>query len=702
MAIPDEEVARVRAATDLAALIGEHTALKRVGRRLVGLCPFHGERTPSFSVNAEEGLYYCFGCQARGDAISFVRAIDGCDFVEAVERLAARAGITLHDVDDPAAAAARGYRQALHEVMAEAVAFYHERLLRHDDARRARAYLRGRGYDGTVVRRFQLGFAPNGFDELVSALPARSALLRRAGLAHENRRGRLQDTLRERIIFPIFDPAGRPIALGGRVLPVELRSSERDPGPKYRNSPESPLYEKRRTLYGLNWAKAAIARAGEVVVCEGYTDVIGFHLAGIETAVATCGTALTEEHLRLLARFAKRVVLAFDADQAGQSAAARIYEWERRHELELAVAALPPGSDPAELAQVSPSALANAVSSASPFLGFHVDRALSSADLRSPEGRVRAAETALAAVGEHPNALVRDQYLLQIADRTRQEPDQLRPLLERLRRAALERATAPHDGPGGSEPPRRRNAARARRPGTSFDDAGDGPPPLGDDGRYESDEEGEVKPAARARDGASAPAGTARTTPGGPVPAGTEGRQGNHHRPARPRSGPRPGRDALLLAIHRPDRVAHLLEEVLFTDPLQRAAFVALRDAETLHEALARAEPEAAELLGRLAAGGAADELDPEGTVIRLVREAGRSVLHGLERDARLASSREDGEMAWRQATAAHAWLRGQLAALDELGASEAGTPAALEAAMGLVAWLAQRQRQGAPPGLEA
>ena len=308
-----------------------------------------------------------------------------------------------------------------------AVAFYHDELLSHPDASRARQYLRSRGYQGETVRQFSLGWAPEAGGSLVRAVRAPADLLVKAGLAHQTQRG-LRDAFRGRVIFPIFDPMGSAIGLGGRLLP----GAGEDAGPKYRNSPETPVYAKRRTLYGLNWAKQAAVQAGEVIVCEGYTDVIGFFTAGLPRAVATCGTSLTEEHFRLLGRFAKRIVLAFDADEAGQSAAARIYDWERRHELQVAVAALPPGSDPADLAMRDPEALREAVARARTFLAFRVERALASSELQTGEGRAHAAEAALAMVAEHPNELVRDQYLVTVSDRTRLEVERLRPRLDRL------------------------------------------------------------------------------------------------------------------------------------------------------------------------------------------------------------------------------------------------------------------------------
>lgn len=433
MTIPDEEVAQVRAATDIVALVAEHAALRQQGRRWVGLCPFHTEKTPSFSVNAQEGFYYCFGCQASGDAITFVRATEHLDFADAVRFLADRAGVVLHETED--GGPDRKRRSDLLDAMAKAVAWYHERLLSARDAGRAREYLRSRGYDGAVVRRFQLGWAPDDWDALTSALRLTPQVATDSGLGFVNRTGRLQDAFRARVLFPIFDPSGRAVAIGGRILPEapggglppgSNRGAERRPEPKYKNSPETPIYSKRRTLYALNWAKHDVVATGEVVVCEGYTDVIGCFTAGIERAVATCGTALAEEHFRLLHNFGRRIVLAYDADQAGQSATARVYEWERRHDVDLRVAALPRGADPGDLARSDPEALRRAIDSAVPFLQFRVDRVLAAYEMSTPESRAKAAESALATVAEHPDPLVRDQYVMKVADATRLDPELLR------------------------------------------------------------------------------------------------------------------------------------------------------------------------------------------------------------------------------------------------------------------------------------
>lgn len=418
MGIVDEDVARVRESADIIAVVSAHTQLKKTGANWSGLCPFHGEKSPSFSVNPDKGVFYCFGCGAKGDVISFVRDIDHLDFQGAVEFLAAKAGIALRYTDRQEGDR-REARGKLREALAAAVDWYHERLLTGTDAGAARRYLRDRGFDGDLVRRYRLGWAPDDWDQLVKALPFSPKVLRDAGLGRESKRGDTNDFFRARVLFPIFDPQGDPIGFGGRMLPGGRP-------PKYQNTPETSLYRKSKVLYGLNWAKDEAVRANEVIVCEGYTDVIGFATVGLGRAVATCGTALTDDHVRTLQRFAPRLVLAFDPDAAGQAAADRVYEWERKHEVEVAVAALPPGGDPADLARSDPDALRASIEKAQPFLGFRVDRILAAADLRTPEGRGRAAESALAAVAEHPNEFVRDQYVMTIAEACRLEPDRLR------------------------------------------------------------------------------------------------------------------------------------------------------------------------------------------------------------------------------------------------------------------------------------
>ncbi len=606
MGIPDEDVARVRAATDIVALVGEHAALKRQGQRWVGLCPFHGEKTPSFSVNAEAGLYYCFGCQERGDAISFVRATEHLDFVDAVRRLADRTGITIREEGGAGRNSQR--RKVFLDAMEEATEWYHQRLLTGADAGQARDYLRSRGYGGEVVRRFRLGWAPEGWDTLCTALQLSEEVAVGSGLGFVNRKGRVQDAFRSRVLFPICDPSGHPVAFGGRVLP-----GSPDPA-KYKNSSETPIYSKRRTLYALNWAKQDIITTGEVVVCEGYTDVIGCFEAGVPRAVATCGTALAEEHVRLLKNFATRIVLAFDADGAGQSAAGRFYEWERRLEVDVAVAALAPGSDPADLARNDPGALRAAVEGAKPFLEFRLGRILDAADLSTAEGRARGADHALVAVAEHPDDLVRDQYVMRVAERCHLEPASLRDRLERIRRQG------PQTPAAGAEP-------RGGRPSTWQVGGPDGPPVR-----------------APRRD------------------AGAAVREF------------RPGLEALRLAIHRPEEVGDRLEAALFSDPVQRAAFEALVEADDLHRAIDEAAPEVQSLLVRLTVEE--PRSDPDEVVAQLVRDVVRRELPVLTVEARSSAP------AMEEAASVAAWLQ----ELDDPRTS-------VVASSRLVAWLVVRSQ---------
>jgi DNA primase len=578
--IVDEDIQRVREATDFIAVASEHIALKKVGTRWTGLCPFHAEKTPSFSVNAEEGLWYCFGCQAKGDAITFLREIEHVDFVEAVERLAARAGIELR-YDDAAVGKDRQRRSRLTEALEKAVDFYHQRLLTAPDGGPARQYLRSRGYDGEMVRAFQIGWAPDDWDALCRALKLPDDIVSDAGLGFVNRRNRQQDAFRARVMFPIFDAGGRPVAFGGRILEGE--------GPKYKNSQENQVYSKRRTLYGLNWAKTNVVETGEAIVCEGYTDVIGFFQVGLPRAVATCGTALADEHFNLLKNFARRVVLAYDADAAGQAAAERFYAWEQKFEIDIAVAAMPAGSDPGDMARNDPEGLQKAVAEAQPFLAFRLERALAGADLRSVEGRARAARSAMLAIAEHPNELVRDQYVMQVADRCRVSPDRLRDLAA---------------GPG---PPRRDNTERARQP-------------------------------------------------------------------ARRERGPEV--EALKLAVHRPEDVASRLDDVLFDDELHLAAFRSLASSATLHDAIAGADPAAAELLQRLAVEEPTAE--PDDVIALLVDRSVRRAVSELDAEVRSDVAR------MAEVAPVIEWLKRNSAELRDPDTS-------VDAATRLVAWLTER-----------
>ena len=630
MGIVDEDIAKVREATDIVAVISQYTQLKRVGQRFSGLCPFHGEKTPSFSVNPTDGLYYCFGCQVRGDAITFVREKEQLDFVGAVEHLANRAGITLRYTDRDEGEGRK--RQArLFQLTERAADWYHQRLRTSPDAAAARAYLRSRGFDADEVAHFRIGWAPDGWDLLARDLKAPLEDLVASGLGFKNKAGRTQDFFRARILFPIIDERDRVVGFGGRKLP----DAE---GAKYQNSRDNQLYNKSKVLYGLNWAKADVVNHNEVVICEGYTDVIGFARAGIPRAIATCGTSLTEDHVKQLKRYTRRLVLAYDADEAGQTAADRVYAWEQAHDVEVAVVELPAGSDPDELARSSPETLHAAVGSARPFLAFRVDRVLGAADLRSAESRARAADAALEVVAEHPNDLVRDQYVMQVADTCRIEPAQLRERLAAVRRRPRRSNPAPGDRRKGSgERGRERSGAHPSADGPSYE----GPPP-GEEQSW-SDEPS---------------TGATRSRPLPPVRDGVE-------------------TESLRLALHHPELSLPLLDERFFEHPVVREAYLAVLAAPNVAEAIGASSPEAGELLARLAVeqSGA----DPTDVLTRLATEVGRRVLQDLDAEAR---SSED-PLAYSRSIA---WLK---VTLDELRSPRAE----VETLTQLIAWLAERLR---------
>ena len=408
MGIEDDDIERLRSTVSIVDTVQQYVALKRTGRNWVGLCPFHAEKSGSFNVTEERGRYKCFGCDKGGDVFTFIQEIEHLDFPGAVEHIAAKAGIQLN-YTSAGQSQERSRRKKLTELMNEAVEWYHDRLLNSSDARPARDYLRRRGLSGDIARQFKIGWAPDDWDQLSRSLGAPPDMMQDVGLSFRNRRNKMQDSFRARVMFPILSESGEALAFGGRILP-----GSEDPA-KYKNSSETPIYMKSKTLYGLNWAKADVAKHDQVIVCEGYTDVIGFHRAGIPRAVATCGTALTEEHVRLLKRYASKVVLSFDADAAGQGAAERFYEWEEKHKVEVLVARLPDGKDPGDLASSQPEALVAAIEKPVPFLKFRLERTMRGRQKDSPEHRVRLAEDAMAVVNEHPNKSIRMLYAGEVA-----------------------------------------------------------------------------------------------------------------------------------------------------------------------------------------------------------------------------------------------------------------------------------------------
>lgn len=407
------DIDRVREATDIVELISEITKVKRSGRSYMAVCPFHEEKTPSMSVDRARGLYHCFGCDAGGDVFKFVQETRGVEFGEALDMLATKAGIQL--VRDPDEARKRGRRAAAVEALRRSVDVYHQRLKKAADAGPARAYLRSRGYDVDIIDEWKLGFAGTDWDTLSKTLRTAGIddrTLIDAGLSRRGKHG-LYDFFRGRLMFPIHDLRGDPIGFGGRKVEGVDRSQTNNPDAKYVNSADSAIYQKSRVLFGLDRARQALTGDQPAVVVEGYTDVIAMHQATVTSAVATCGTALGDGHFDLLRRFTEKVVLAFDSDEAGSKAALRSDDLESpfRLDLDLRVAVMPDGLDPADLYQEGRGRdLVRAVAEARPLLEHRIESEVSRHDLTGPEGRARALHAAADQLRRLDDPIARREY----------------------------------------------------------------------------------------------------------------------------------------------------------------------------------------------------------------------------------------------------------------------------------------------------
>ncbi len=407
--ITDEDKDRVRAATDLVELVQETVQLQPRGREFWGCCPFHGEKTPSFHIIPATQVWHCFGCGEGGDCFSYVMKRENLSFPDSIRYLADRAGIEI--ADDRSDAPRRSRRARIIEVCEETARFYHTMLMRGKDGR-ARAYFASRGMGGDVCRRYQLGFAP-GHGALVahlSSLGFSAQEMIDANVALRRGGGSLADRFFDRVIFPIFDERGRCVAFGGRVM----GQGE----PKYLNTAETPVFHKKRNLYGFNWAKDAIIAQDAAVVVEGYTDAIACYEAGIAHVVATLGTALTEEHVKTLTRFAKKIIYLFDGDAAGQRAAERAIQFIESGSIDVRCVVLPDGEDPMEfIAEHGGAELTRLLDEAEPLLDFVFRKLGERSDLTTPGGRAKALEDACRLIYPLRDSYLIDRYYLEIADR---------------------------------------------------------------------------------------------------------------------------------------------------------------------------------------------------------------------------------------------------------------------------------------------
>lgn len=450
----DATVRLVRERTDLVAIVGETVRLRRQGRRYVGLCPFHAERSPSFGVAADKGLFHCFGCGAGGDVFEYVMRRDGLTFPEALEELARRAGVTTEqEAPDPAEIERRRQRDRLLAALAEAERFYRA-AYRGEAGKAARAYVHGRGIQPAAADAFGLGFAAAAASvgSHLASLGFTADELREAGL-----HGSERDPFGGRLILPIRDARGRTVGFGARALG--------DAEPKYLNSPEGPMFAKRYLLYGLDRARAAIRQGGEALVVEGYFDVIACHQAGFDHAVATLGTALGREALTVLRRDADRVVFAYDADGAGRRATAAALGLCATVDVPARAARLQGGKDPAEVIQSrGRDALAAALAAARGRVTFVLEEAVSGGRAETPEGKAEVAREVLSVLAEEASPVARAAYLREVAERLGVPEESLAREMGRLERrrprAHAPEGTSPHrrEKIGNDNPSKRRDA----------------------------------------------------------------------------------------------------------------------------------------------------------------------------------------------------------------------------------------------------
>lgn len=445
---------RVRDAVDMITLVSGKTELRRAGvNSYFGRCPFHDERTGSFHVRPEEKHYHCFGCQESGDPFDFVMQTEGLDFRGALESLAARFGVTLEVEDeDPMARARRERRERLHSLLDRAASYYARFLWESAEAARARDYLARRGLHEETLRTYRVGYAPSAWDKML--LGSRQAgfsedELLATGLAQRSRQRRdsLYDRFRERIMFPLADARGRVVGFGARAM------RDNQP-PKYLNTSEGEVFHKGSQLFGIDIARRPASRAGSIVLAEGYTDVLALHQAGVQNAVGVMGTSLTEEQARELERTARTLVLALDADRAGQEAMVRASRIAAGRRLELRVVGLPEGMDPADLIQRDGAdAVRERVARSIPFVSFHVDKILGGSDLSDAEGKDRAIAELRPVIAQVPPSVLREELIRRIAGRLDLSDQLAASLLEQQGEPVAPPAPAPPAPAGGGWDP---------------------------------------------------------------------------------------------------------------------------------------------------------------------------------------------------------------------------------------------------------
>ena len=447
MRIPEHTIDEVRAASDIVSVVGEHVRLRQRGSNFVGLCPFHEEKTPSFNVSPSRGIFKCFGCGKGGNVFRFLMEMEALSFVEAVRKLAGRAGIEIPRSDQDRQRAAAN--ETLYAALRFAAEYFRSQLQASSPGQEARRYLGDRGLLADTIDRFGLGYAPAGWDGLLKEASRRHIapdVLNRAGLVAARKDGSGHyDRFRGRIMFPIVSPVGKVIGFGGRNLHGDADA------PKYINSPETPVYSKSLALYGLFQGKVAIRNQDEAILVEGYTDVISLHQAGVEHVVATCGTALTPQQVRLVGRYAKKMVLLFDADEAGANAAMRSVDLVLAGGLSAYAITLPEGFDPDSFVREKGGGAFQEYAHARrrDFIQFMMGAARQSSGAGTPEGEADAMRSVIAALRRIPDPLLQESYIRRAQNLLRIPEARLRRALqpEQARRPPVVKEAAPAIAP---------------------------------------------------------------------------------------------------------------------------------------------------------------------------------------------------------------------------------------------------------------
>ena len=468
--IRDEDIALVREKARIDEVVRDYVTLKSAGGgSLKGLCPFHDERSPSFNVNPAKGAWYCFGCGEGGDVIGFLRKVDHLSFTEAVEKLAGRYGVTLRYAEGSAAPNRQaGTRSRLIEAHKAAAAFYVERLA-SPEAEIGRTFLTERGFDADAAKHFGVGYAPKGWDVLLTHLRAKGfsddQLVEGGLVARGGQRG-IYDRFRGRLVWPIRDTSGDVVGFGARKL------YDDDEGPKYLNTPETPLYKKSQVLYGIDLARKEIAKRKQAVIVEGYTDVMAAHLSGVETAVATCGTSFGSDHISVLRRllmddgvFTGEVVFTFDGDAAGQKAAQRAFGEDQRFTAQTFVAVEPSGMDPCELRIArGPEAVRELVEHKVPLFEFAIRTELKGFDLDHAEGRIAGLRAAAPVIARIRDEALRPEYVRRVSGWLALPDDEVRRAVQAAGRAQPPAARRPADAAAPTVPADAAAVPRLPRP----------------------------------------------------------------------------------------------------------------------------------------------------------------------------------------------------------------------------------------------